>query len=73
MVLCDTVRIPKYKNSFANGYIPNWSKEVFVIKKVKNTMSWAYVVNDLNGEEIVRTFYKTELQKTNQNEFRIEK
>ena len=36
-------------------------------------MSWAYVVNDLNGEEIVRTFYKTELQKTNQNEFRTEK
>ena len=31
------------------------------------------VINDLNGEEIVRTFYENELQKTNQKEFRIEK
>ena len=44
-----------------------------MIKKVKNTVSWTYVINDLNGEEIVGTFYKKELQKTNQNEFRIEK
>ena len=44
-----------------------------MIKKVKNTVSWTYVFNDLNGEEIVGTFYKKELQKTNQNEFRIEK
>ena len=42
-------------------------------KKVKNTVSWSYVVNDLNGEEIAGTFYENELQKTNQKEFRIEK
>ena len=42
-------------------------------KKVKNTVSWSYVVNDLNGEEISGTFYENELQKTNQKEFRIEK
>ena len=35
----DTVRISKYKNIFAKGYVPNWSEEVFVIKKVKNTVS----------------------------------
>ena len=64
----DHVRIYKYKNIFAN-----WSKEVFVIKKVKNTVPWTYVISDLNGEEIVGTFYKKELQKTNQTEFRIEK
>ena len=34
----DIVRRSKYKNIFAKGYIPNWSKEVFVIKKVKNTV-----------------------------------
>ena len=47
----DHVRIPKYKNIFAKGYTPNFSEEIFVIKKVKNTVPWTYVINDLNGEE----------------------
>ena len=68
----DHVRISKYKNIFAKGYTPNWSEEVFVIKKVKNTVGWTYVINDLNGVEIIGTFYEKELQKTNQQEFRIE-
>ena len=51
----------------------NWSEEVFVIKKVKNIVLWKYVINDLNGEEIIGTFYEKELQKTNEKEFRIEK
>ena len=34
----DHVRISKYKNIFAKGYIPNWSEEDFTIKKVKNTV-----------------------------------
>ena len=69
----DHVRISKYKNIFAKGYTPNWSEEVFVIKKVKNTVPWTYVINDLNSDEIIGTFYEKELQKTNQQEFRIEK
>ena len=69
----DHVRISKYKNNFAKGYTPNWSEEVFIVSKIKNTVSWAYVINDLNGEEITGTFYEKELQKTNQKEFRIEK
>ena len=52
----DHVRISKYKNIFAKGYAPNWSEEVFVIKKVKNTVTWTYIINDLNGEEIIGTF-----------------
>ena len=48
-------------------------EEVFVIKKVKSTVSWTYVINDLNGEEIIGTFYEKVVQKTNQQEFRIEK
>ena len=68
----DRVRISKYKNTFAKGYMSNWSEEVFVIKKVKNTVPWTYVINDLNEEEIIGTFYEKELQKTNQEEFRIE-
>ena len=69
----DHVRISKYKNIFAKGYTPNSPEEVFVIKKVKNTVSWTYVINDLNGEKIIGTFYEKELPKTNQQEFRIEK
>ena len=46
------------------GYTPNWSEEVFEIKKVKNTVLRIYAINDLNGEEIVGTFYEKELQKT---------
>ena len=45
----------------------------FLIKKVKNTVLWTYVINDQNGDEIIETFYEKELQKTNQQEFRIEK
>ena len=67
------VRISKYKNIFAKGYMPNWSEEAFVVDKIKNTVSCTYVINDLNGEEITGTFYENELQKTNQKEFRIEK
>ena len=69
----DHVRISKYKNIFAKGYTPNWSEEVFLVSKIKNTVPWTYVINDLNGEEIIGTFYEKELQKTNQKEFRIEK
>ena len=59
----DHVRISKYKNLFAKGYARNWSKEAFVIKKNKNAVPWTYVINYLNGEEIIGTFYEKELQK----------
>ena len=54
----DHVRISKYKNIFAKGYTPNWSEEVIVIKKVKNTVPWTYVINNPNSEEIIGTFYE---------------
>ena len=69
----DHVRISKYKNIFSKGYTPNWSEEVFVIKKIKNTVPWTYVIDDFNGEEITGTFSEKELQKIDQQEFRIEK
>ena len=53
--------------------MPNWSEEVFIISKIKNTVPWTYVICDLNDEKIVGTFYEEELQITNQKEFRIEK
>ena len=69
----DHVKISKNKNIFAKGYMPNWSEEIFVIRKIKNTVPWTYVINDLNAEEIIGTFYEKELQGTNQQEYRIEK
>ena len=69
----DHVRISKHKKFFAKGYMPNWSEEGFVISKIKNTVPWTYIINDFNGEEIIGTFYEKELQKTNQQVFRIEK
>ena len=67
------VRISKYNNIFAIGYAPNWSEETFVISKIKNTVSWTYVMNYLNGEETVANLYERNLQKTNEEEFRTEK
>ena len=57
------MRILKYKNIFAKVDTPNWFEEVFLIKKIKNVLLWMYVINDLNGEEIVETLYENELQK----------
>ena len=60
----DHVRISKYKNIFAKGYTQNWSEEVFIIAKVKDTVPWTCTISDLNGEPITRSFCEKELQKT---------
>ena len=44
-----------------------------MITKIKNSVSWTYFINDLNGEEIIGTVYEKERQKTNQQELRINK
>ena len=59
------MRISKYKNNFPKGYVPNWSEEVFAIKKLKRLC--------LKGKEMVGTCYEKELQKTNRKVFRVEK
>ena len=69
----DHVRISKYKNIFVKVYTPNWSEEVFVIKKIENTVPWTYVIRNLKGVEIIGTLYEKELQKENQKEFRKKK
>ena len=59
----EQVRISKYKNVFATGYVPNWCEEGFVITKVKNTVPWTYVINDLKSEEVVGTFLRKRIAK----------
>ena len=69
----DTVRISKNKIIFPKDYTPNWFEEIFVIKKVKHTVLQTYIINDLNGEEIVGALYEKEVEKANQKELTIEK
>ena len=52
----DHVRISKHKSIFAKGYTPSWSEEIFVVKKIKNTVPWTYIIGDLNGEKITGSF-----------------
>ena len=61
------------KSIFPKDYKPNQLEKIFVIEKGKNAVPWAYVIKDINGEGIARTFYEKELQKTKQMVFRIEK
>ena len=48
-------------------------RRIFAVSKIKNIVPWAYVVSDLNCEEITGSFYEKELQKPIQKEFRIKK
>ena len=58
----DHARISKYKNIFAKGCTQNWSEEIFVVSKIKDTIPWTYFISDLNGEPIAESFYEKELQ-----------
>ena len=69
----DSVRISKYKNSFIKTMFQIGLKKFLWLIEEKNTVTWTYIISDLNEEEIVETFYETELQKTNQKEFRVER
>ena len=60
----DRVRISKFKNIFAKGYTPNWSKEILIVDKINDTGPYTYNLKDLNNEEIIGSFYDQELQKT---------
>ena len=66
-------RASKFKNIFAKGWTPISFEEVFTDKKIKNTVSWAYVISSFNNGKIAGTFYEKELQKISQIEVRVEK
>ena len=60
----DRVRISKLKNIFAKGYTPNWSRVIFIVNKINDTVPNTYNLKDLNDEEIIGSFYDRELQKS---------
>ena len=59
----DRVRISKFKYIFAKGYTPNWSREIFIVDKINDTVPYTYNLKYLNGEKIIGSFYDRELQK----------
>ena len=59
----DRVRISKFKNIFAKGYTPKWSREIFIVDKINDIVPYTYNLKNLNGEEIIGIFYDRELQK----------
>ena len=67
------VRISRTKAVFEKGYLPNWSEEIYEIIEVKQTNPFTYILKDMNDETIDGSFYGEELQKTNQEVYRIEK
>ena len=69
----DEVRIIKKKKVFEKGYTTRWTEEIFTIKEIRDTNPITYKLSDLQGEEIKGTFYEPELQKTEQQIYRIEK
>ena len=54
----DHVRVSKYKSIFAKDYTPNSSKEILVIKKIKNTVARTYVRKTLKGKKLLESFTK---------------
>ena len=70
---CDHASISKYKNIFAKGYTQNWSEDVLVVSKIKDTVPWTYAISDLNGGKIVGSFYEKELQKNKSKKYRRRK
>ena len=71
--VCDHVRIYKYKINFAKDYTQNFFEESLVIRKDKSTVPRTYIINNINCEEIVGTFYQKGLENTDQKEFRVKK
>ena len=69
----DKVRISKIKRKFEKGYWPNFTEENFIVRSIQYTNPLTYTLTDLDGEEIKGSFYEQELQKTDQEIFRIEK
>ena len=60
----DRFRITSYKYTFNNKYDLNWTREIFIITEILKTWPVTYKIKDLEGEQVIGTFYNQELQKT---------
>ena len=69
----ERVRVSRIKGIFEKGYLPNWSEAIYIVHEVRLTDPVTYILKDMNGEIVTGGFYTEELQKTEQEIFRIEK
>lgn len=59
----DYVRLSKYRSVFEKGYTPNWTAEIFRVRKVQNnTDPITYLLKDYQNREIKGSVYAEELQ-----------
>lgn len=58
----DFVRLSKYKHIFEKSYTPNWTTEIFKIRKIQHTNPITCLLVDLNEQPIEGTVYQEELQ-----------
>lgn len=63
-IVGDKVRISKFKRTFAKGYIPNWTNEVFTVHAVLPTIPVSYHLRDNDGNLVKGSFYGQEMMKT---------
>ena len=68
----DKVRISKWKKTFEKGFTPNWTEEIYIVKEIIFTKPVTYKLKDLMEENVKGSFYEKELQKADQETYRIE-
>lgn len=57
------VRLSRYRTTFDKSYTPNWTTEIFQIRKVQyNTDPITYLLRDYQNREIEGSVYDEELQ-----------
>ena len=59
----DRVRISKVKRQFKNGYMANWTEELFTVSNAHRSDPPVYSLVDVHGELVAGSFYEPELQK----------
>jgi len=72
----DKVRLNEKHRPFKKGYLPGWTKEVFIVTRVNHGAVPTYKLKEWNGEPLEGTFYEEDLQKVNVSNddlFRVEK
>ena len=69
----ETLRISRIKGIFEHGFLPNWSEQIYKIHKINNSTPVTYILEDLNGEIIIGSFYNEELLNTSQKSTELRK
>jgi hypothetical protein len=66
-------RITRWKGNFEKGYLPNWSREHFIVQQRAAHPRAVYKITDSSGEPIEGAFYGAELQAIDRNTLEVER